>query len=214
MKLLPRMADIARKAILLATTALLGACGGSPKSRTGPTSATGGPLLQRIFIAEHPPFPESHASTLAETPDGVLAAWFGGTREKHPDVCIWTARFDGRKWSEPLQAADGVQPDGRTRHPCWNPVLHQTTKGPLLLFYKVGPSPSTWWGMLKTSTDGGRTWSTAHRLPEGQAGPIRNKPVTLPTLSLEQRGRRLAGTHGANGRPRPHLGADRRPEHA
>ena len=184
MKPLTQILGIARTSALLATTVLLGACAGSPKTWTGPTPATGGPLLQRVFITEHPPFPESHASTLAETPNGVLAAWFGGTREKHPDVCIWTARFDGRKWSEPEQVADGVQPDGRTRHPCWNPVLHQTPKGPLLLFYKVGPSPSTWWGMLKTSTDGGRTWSTAHRLPEGQAGPIRNKAVTLPDGSL------------------------------
>lgn len=144
----------------------------------------GGPVKLHTFICEHPPFPESHASTLAATGDGVLAAWFGGTRERHPDVCIWTARFDGHAWSQPVQVADGIQADGNTRHPCWNPVLHQTPKGPLLLFYKVGPSPSTWWGMLKTSTDNGRTWSAAKRLPEGIVGPVRNKAVTLPDGSL------------------------------
>jgi hypothetical protein len=48
-----------------------------------------------------------------------------------------------------------------------------------MLFYKVGPSPQTWWGMLRTSTDGGRTWSEARRLPEGIYGPIKNKPVQL-----------------------------------
>jgi predicted neuraminidase len=50
-----------------------------------------------------------------------------------------------------------------------------------MLFYKVGPSPSTWWGMLMTSEDGGRSWSQPRRLPEGILGPIKNKPVQLTT---------------------------------
>jgi predicted neuraminidase len=33
--------------------------------------------------------------------------------------------------------------------------------------------------MVKTSSDGGRTWSDARRLPEGILGPIKNKPVVL-----------------------------------
>jgi predicted neuraminidase len=74
--------------------------------------------------------------------------------------------------------ADGGQPDG-TRHPTWNPVLFKAPRGPLFLFYKVGPSPSDWWGMLKTSSDGGRTWSEARRLPAPLLGPIKNKPVVL-----------------------------------
>jgi predicted neuraminidase len=48
-----------------------------------------------------------------------------------------------------------------------------------MLFYKVGPSPQTWWGELRTSSDGGRTWSAARRLPAGIYGPIKNKPVQL-----------------------------------
>jgi predicted neuraminidase len=76
-------------------------------------------------------------------------------------------------------------PDGSSkRFPCWNPVLFQPDPGPLLLFYKVGPSPSTWWGMLITSTDGGATWSAPRRLPEGILGPIKNKPVQLPDDTL------------------------------
>src|SRR5262249_3463570 len=66
------------------------------------------------------------------------------------------------------------------RQPCWNPVLYQARQGPLLLFYKVGPSPKSWWGMLKTSSDDGRTWSAAARLPQGFLGPIKNKPIELP----------------------------------
>jgi predicted neuraminidase len=66
------------------------------------------------------------------------------------------------------------------RHPTWNPVLFQPRQGPLLLFYKAGPSARTWWGMLTTSTDGGRTWTEPRRLPENIFGPIKNKPVQLP----------------------------------
>jgi predicted neuraminidase len=53
-----------------------------------------------------------------------------------------------------------------------------------MLFYKVGPSPQTWWGELRTSTDGGRTWSAARRLPAGIYGPIKNKPVQLADGTL------------------------------
>jgi predicted neuraminidase len=50
---------------------------------------------------------------------------------------------------------------------------------PLRLFYKVGPSPREWWGMVIASADGGRTWSEASRLPSPVLGPIKNKPVVL-----------------------------------
>jgi len=136
------------------------------------------------FLFDQVPFPSSHASTIVETKDGVMAAWFGGPHERHPEVVIWTARYDGTKWSPPVQVADGVQADGKTRYACWNPVLFQPKQGPLLLFFKVGPSPESWWGMLMTSTDNGRTWSKPRRLPEGQVGPVRNKPVQWPDGSL------------------------------
>jgi len=54
----------------------------------------------------------------------------------------------------------------------------------LLLFYKVGPSPRAWWGMLMTSDDGGQTWSGPRRLPEGILGPIKNKPVQVANGDL------------------------------
>ena len=135
------------------------------------------------FIFEKAPFPSCHASTLAESGEGLVAAWFGGTRERHPDVGIWVARHVGGKWTAPVEVADGVQPDG-SRLPCWNPVLFQPKDGPLLLFYKVGPDPRTWWGLMKTSADAGKTWSPPQRLPDGFLGPIKNKPVTLPDGSI------------------------------
>ena len=135
-------------------------------------------IVTSEFVFERAPFPSAHASTIVETRDGLVAAWFGGTRERDPDVGIWVSRHDGARWSAPVEVANGVQPDG-TRHPCWNPVLFQASKGPLLLFYKVGPSPSAWWGVVRTSADSGRTWSAAIKLPEGILGPIRAKPVEL-----------------------------------
>jgi len=107
-----------------------------------------------------------------------VAAWFGGSFEGAPDVGIWLARADGARWTPPVEVATGAQPDG-TRLPCWNPVLFQPPNGPLLLFYKVGPSPHEWWGMVTTSSNGGRTWSQPKRLPDGILGPIKNKPVRL-----------------------------------
>lgn len=140
-------------------------------------------VLQSGFIYETAPFPSCHASTLAETPDGIVAAWFGGTHEKHPDVGIWLSRLEKGAWTSPVEVADGVQ-NATLRYPTWNPVLFQLPGKELLLFYKVGPSPSEWWGMLKRSTDGGRSWSAAERLPDGILGPIKNKPVLLADGTL------------------------------
>jgi predicted neuraminidase len=52
-------------------------------------------------------------------------------------------------------------------------------QGELILFYKVGPKPSQWWGMLKRSKDAGLTWSAAEKLPSGIFGPVKNKPLLL-----------------------------------
>ena len=134
--------------------------------------------MQSEFLFETAPFPSVHASTIAETREGLVAAWFGGTREGAPDVGIWVSRHVNGTWTAPVEVATGVQPDG-TRHPCWNPVLFQLPDRPLALFYKVGPSPRNWWGMVRTSRDGGQTWSDAQRLPDGILGPIKNKPVRL-----------------------------------
>ena len=145
-----------------------------------PTVAMARPplLVKSEFIYEKASFDSCHASTIAETPGGLVAAWFGGTDEGNKDVAIWTSRQVKGTWTAPEMVIDGIQEDG-SRHPCWNPVLFQQPDGPLLLFAKVGPSPRTWWGVLSSSADNGVSWSSVRRLPEGQAGPIKNKPVLL-----------------------------------
>ncbi len=134
------------------------------------------------MILESAPFQSCHASTLCETPDGILAAWFAGSSEGEPDVGIWLSRWVNQAnggWSAPEEVATGILEDGG-RLPCWNPVLFQYPGGPLLLFYKMGPSPTAWWGLVKQSLDHGKTWSDPIRLPDGILGPIKNKPVLLP----------------------------------
>jgi predicted neuraminidase len=140
-------------------------------------------IIKSEFIYEQAPFPSAHASTIVESGNSILAAWFGGTAERNPDVGIWLARFNGKHWSKPVEIDNGMHADGKL-YPCWNPVLFQLSKGPLLLFYKVGPNPREWWGVVRTSDDNGQTWSSAINLPDGILGPIRAKPVELPDGTL------------------------------
>ncbi len=140
-------------------------------------------LVMQEFVYNEASFPSCHASTIVETPQGLVCAFFGGTAEKNKDVEIWLSRNQGKGWSAPVSVADGVQ-DASKRWPCWNPVLFQTKPGTLLLFYKVGPNPSEWWGMLKISHDHGNTWGKAQRLPDGFVGPVKNKPFLLEDGTL------------------------------
>jgi len=141
------------------------------------TAAAAG-IVQSEFLFETAPFPSVHASTIAETREGLVAAWFGGTREGAPDVGVWVSRHVKGAWTAPFEVATGAQPDG-TRHPCWNPVLFEMPDRSLALFYKVGPDPRNWWGVVRTSRDAGQTWGEGQRLPEGILGPVKNKPVRL-----------------------------------
>lgn len=159
-------------ALLLLISLMTGcATSASPKARSSV-------ILQSVLINDNASYPQSHASTMAEASDGhLVAAWFGGLHERHPHVVIYVAHREGTRWLEAQPVATGEQPDGRWL-PTWNPVLFQPEGGDLQLFYKVGPNPRKWWGMVKSSSDGGQTWSEARRLPEGILGPVKNKPVT------------------------------------
>jgi predicted neuraminidase len=136
-------------------------------------------VVKSEFVFDRVPFPSCHASTICESDGALVCAWFAGTREKARDVGIWLSRYESKGWSEPVEVANGRDEDARIQYACWNPVLHQARTGPMLLFYKVGPSPSEWWGMLITSNDGGKTWSEEKRLPKNIFGPIKNKPIEL-----------------------------------
>lgn len=140
-------------------------------------------ILVDEFIFTEAPYPSCHASTIVETPGGLVAAWFGGTAERNPDVGIWVSHFENGKWTPSVEVVNGVQNES-LRYPTWNPVLYQIPKGELLLFYKVGPSPSTWWGMVVRSKDHGKTWGKPEKLPNNIIGPVKNKPVLLSNGTL------------------------------
>jgi predicted neuraminidase len=143
-----------------------------------------GCILKSEFIYQpgDVPFPSCHASTIIQNGNGLLSAWFGGTAEKNPDVGIWISHFVKGKWTRPAEVANGIQHRNK-RYPCWNPVLYNTGDK-ILLFYKVGPSPSAWWGELMTSDDKGKSWSESFRLPEDIIGPVKDKPVMLSNGEL------------------------------
>lgn len=68
-------------------------------------------IVNEEFLYEFASFPQCHASTIVETKKGdLVAAYFGGTHERHPDVCIWVSRKakGDDKWSAPILAGDGV----------------------------------------------------------------------------------------------------------
>ncbi|KQB98930.1 exo-alpha-sialidase [Pedobacter sp. Hv1] len=136
-------------------------------------------VIESGFIFEEAPFKACHASTLVELSNHqLMSAWFAGSNEGNKDVAIWMAIKQGKTWSKPRMVADGVQND-TLRYPCWNPVLFKAANGLLFLHYKVGPNPRTWWAEVKTSTNDGKTWSKATKLPNGFLGPIKNKPLQL-----------------------------------
>lgn len=178
-------------------------CKGKPEKSTLPVAAQSGnditgnftlpPLAQAgqgaylsgelIYPLNNKPTPECHASTIVETPSGLVSAFFAGTHEKNPDVGIRVSRMVDGKWTWPEEVVNGVQND-TLRYPLWNPVLFQPKEGPLLLFYKEGPDPRTWWGMLMTSSDDGKTWSKPEKMgTNGKIGhllgPVKNKPIQL-----------------------------------
>jgi predicted neuraminidase len=160
---------------------LVGTISVSVATMSAPQKPAG--IARSEFVFETASFASAHASTIVETREGLVAAWFGGTREGADDVSIWLSRLVAGEWAGPVEVATGTQPDG-ARYPCWNPVLFEMPDHLLMLFYKVGASPQRWWGMLRTSRDSGRTWSNPRRLPDGILGPIKNKPVMLSDGTL------------------------------
>ncbi|MCY1720221.1 exo-alpha-sialidase [Prolixibacteraceae bacterium Z1-6] len=161
--------------IILIILILTGCSGNSSKQDNKQVKAE---ILSAEFIADTTQYAQCHASTILETRNGLLLAFFGGTHERNPDVCIYIAAFRNGKWEAPVKVADGKENE-TLLYPTWNPVLFRGNDERISLFYKVGPSPNDWWGMVMHSDDEGQTWSSPEKLPVGILGPIRNKPLHL-----------------------------------
>ena len=108
--------------LLLLTVLLLGSCKSALEKKTWKEG-----ILVDQFVYDKAPYPSCHSITIVEATNGdLVSAWFGGSHERHPDVCIYSAikPKGSDKWGEPIKVADGVMKDG-TRFPTWNPVLYQ-----------------------------------------------------------------------------------------
>ena len=82
------------------------------------------PVVVSEFIYETAPFAQCHATTIAETPGGLVAAWFGGTRESDPDVGIWVSRHAP---ASHLHVASWAGPA------YWSPLRDSTASAPVAL---------------------------------------------------------------------------------
>lgn len=68
-------------------------------------------ILTDQFLYEKTSFPECHGATIVELKNGdLVAAFFGGTKERNPNCCIWVCRKPkgSNEWTAPYLAADGV----------------------------------------------------------------------------------------------------------
>lgn len=68
-------------------------------------------IVQDQFLYEQASFPECHGATIVELKNGdLVASFFGGTKERNPNCCIWVCRKPkgAEAWSAPYLAADGV----------------------------------------------------------------------------------------------------------
>lgn len=155
-------------------------------------------ILGDEFLYKTASFPECHSASIAETTKGdLVAAYFGGTKERNPDVCIYVSRKvkGSDHWTEPMKVADGVMSD-TLRKACWNPVVWQNPNGELQIYFKIGSSVADWTGWLVRSRDGGRSWSKREPLQENFLGPVKNKPIlshgrVIAPTSVEKGGWRL-----------------------
>lgn len=59
-------------------------------------------IVKAEALFDHPPHPQCHALTMAETGEGLVAAWFGGTQEGKQDVGIWVSPKNGKVWQAAL----------------------------------------------------------------------------------------------------------------
>lgn len=116
--------------------------------------------------------PSVHGANVVEKLDGgLLATWFGGSREGGKDVVLWGADFSPvtQSWSKPrhiIGPAETQTALGRYIKTVGNSVLVRGERGELGLYY-VSVSVGGWAGSslnLVFSQDDGKTWGTPRRL--------------------------------------------------
>ena len=116
--------------------------------------------------------PSVHGANVVETLDGgLLATWFGGSREGGKDVVLWGAEYypGSLNWSAPRRIIGPAETQaklGRYIKTVGNSVLVRGEQGELWLYY-VTVSVGGWAGSALNailSQDDGKTWDAPRRL--------------------------------------------------
>lgn len=157
-------------------------------------SGVGGdkPVLIKETINPAQGLPMVHVASLAQMPDGIIAAvWYGGTAECHPDVRIYfSQQEEGGSWTSPRVIMTRGQAEHDLRRPVkalGNALLLANGDGSLRLLF-VTIAMGKWSGsQLNTclSKDGGLTWSRAERLT---LSPFLNLSELVRNRAIPQRG--------------------------
>ncbi len=149
----------------------------------------------------------AHAqASLTRWPDGRLAlAWNGPSRLDPAENAIWVSTRDRQgQWSTPLEVATrATAAGGSFAHvrSISSPTLH--AEGSWLQLWYVGQALGEWGGTFlyhSTSTDAGKTWTLARRLPIS-AGSNLSQFSLRPALPLADGGIALPLVRNAAGHP-------------
>lgn len=113
-----------------------------------------------------------HSATAVELDNGdILGMWYGGTREGHIDVALYSATFDQKHkvWSghkKVLDRLDAANSLNRYIKKIGNPVLIKHPQGPIVLIY-VSVSLAGWASSqinMAVSYDEGQSWHDSKQL--------------------------------------------------
>lgn len=145
------------------------------------------PNFESRVINAGSPHAKSHSATLAELPDGSLAAaWYAGSGEGAADVAIYLAkRTPEGQWTEPvsIMTRERVQRELRRNViSLGNPLLLPDPSGRLGLLF-VSIAAGRWSGSsmnLTWSDDGGITWGTVRNLTMNPLANLSSLPRNPP----------------------------------
>jgi predicted neuraminidase len=172
------------------------------------TSASFSPLPPSEFSASRTPFMEQyfinpdtssgmvHVGSICEMPDGALGTvWYGGTREGAKDVAIFFSKKHpgmNSPWSAPriiVDRASATRELNRYIRKVGNPILFSGPGKKLWMIY-VTITVGGWSGSslnIKTSQDGGLSWTDSQRLTLSPFFNI-SELVKAPPLSVNMTG--------------------------
>jgi predicted neuraminidase len=154
-------------------------------------SRDGPPFFREEFIDPDSSYPMAHVASIAELPNGRLAAaWYAGSREGAGDVAIFlsTRMPEDTTWSAPraiVTRESAARDLNRYVKKVGNSVVFADSAGKLWLVF-VTVSIGGWSGSslnLTTSGDDGVTWTASQRLTLGPffnlSELVKNGPVAL-----------------------------------